>query len=122
MVSRLIRLKLWLIFNRQEHGFELDNFFEPHVVAWLRDTEDNNTHEWVSRAVGMDSVSYTPHNELSLISMNQWVPEGENKHSQSVIDLFDFIRGSAGVILNDLPLSEYKRAIYLIDLSKVCTS
>lgn len=49
----------------------------------------------------------------------QWVPEGVNRHSQSVIDLFDFIRGSAKVILHDLPLGEYKRAIYLIDLSKV---
>jgi hypothetical protein len=51
--------------------------------------------------------------------MKQWVPEGVNKHSQSVIDLFDFIRGSAKVILHDLPLGEYKRAVYLIDLSKV---
>lgn len=41
---------------RQEHGFEHDAFFEPHVLAWLRDTEEQNTHEWVSRAVGMDSV------------------------------------------------------------------
>ncbi|EIW67151.1 hypothetical protein TREMEDRAFT_40715 [Tremella mesenterica DSM 1558] len=80
----------------QEHAFELDAFFEPHVEAWLRDTQDNNTHEWVSRAVGMDS----------------------NKHSQSVIDLFDFIRESAQVILHDLPLGEYKRAVYLIDLSR----
>lgn len=42
---------------RQEHGFELDAFFEPHVLAWLRDTESSQTQEWVSRAVGMDSVS-----------------------------------------------------------------
>ena len=42
---------------RQEHGFELDAFFEPHVVAWLRDAAENDTHEWVSRSVGMDSVS-----------------------------------------------------------------
>ncbi|ORY25540.1 hypothetical protein BCR39DRAFT_543937 [Naematelia encephala] len=96
-------LELWEeLCPGQDHGFELDIFFEPHVRAWLRDTEEQNTHEWVSRAVGMDS----------------WVPEGENKHSQSVIDLFDFIRGSAQVILHDLPLGEYKRAVYLIDLSK----
>ena len=50
----------------------------------------------------------------------QWVPEVANKHSQSVIDLFDFIRGPAKVILHDLPLSEYSRAMYLIDFSKVC--
>jgi hypothetical protein len=41
---------------RQEHGFELDAFFEPHVLAWLKDTESSQTQEWVSRAVGMDSV------------------------------------------------------------------
>jgi hypothetical protein len=50
----------------------------------------------------------------------KWVPDGENKYSQSVIDLFDFIRGPVKVVLNDLPLSEYKRALYLVDLSKVC--
>lgn len=56
---------------------------------------------------------------FGLIGSSQWVPEGENKHSQSVIDLFEFVRESAQVILHDLPLSEYKRAVYLIDLSKV---
>ncbi|WRT68812.1 uncharacterized protein IL334_005792 [Kwoniella shivajii] len=86
----------------QEHGFELDAFFEPHVLAWLKDTEGKEVHDWVSRAVGMDS----------------WVPEGENKHSQSVIDLFEFIRSSAQVILHELPLSEYKRAVFLVDYSK----
>ncbi|WVR09258.1 hypothetical protein IAU60_006323 [Kwoniella sp. DSM 27419] len=96
-------LDLWEeLCPKQEHGFELDAFFEPHVVAWLRDTETNNIHDWVSRAVGMDS----------------WVPEGENRHSQSVIDLFDFVRTSAQVILHELPLSEYKRAMFLIDYSK----
>jgi hypothetical protein len=54
-----------------------------------------------------------------VLKLFKWVPEGENKHSQSVIDLFEFIREAAKVILHDLPLSEYKRAIYLIDLSKV---
>ncbi|OCF44431.1 cytoplasmic protein [Kwoniella heveanensis CBS 569] len=90
----------------QEHGFELDAFFEPHVIAWLKDTESDKIHDWVSRAVGMDS----------------WVPEGENKHSQSVIDLFEFVRGSAQVILHELPLSEYKRAMFLIDYSKTVST
>nr|XP_019009601.1 cytoplasmic protein [Kwoniella pini CBS 10737]OCF48382.1 cytoplasmic protein [Kwoniella pini CBS 10737] len=80
----------------QEHGFELDSFFEPHVMAWLKDTEGSQVHDWVSRAVGMDS----------------------NKHSQSVIDLFEFIRSSAQVILHELPLTEHKRAVFLIDYSK----
>jgi len=44
----------------QEHGFELDAFFEPHVLAWLKDTEGNEVHDWVSRAIGMDSVSFLP--------------------------------------------------------------
>ena len=51
--------------------------------------------------------------------IRQWVPEGINKHSQSVIDLFEFVRDAAQIVLRDLPLSEYKRAVYLIDLSKV---
>ena len=46
------------------------------------------------------------------------MPEGEKKHSQSVIDLFEFVRETAQVILHDLPLTEYNRAIYLIALSK----
>ena len=102
--------------NSQEHGLELDAFFEPHIVAWLRDTEVNMTQAWVSRAVGMNSVSYISDDRCSL---PQWVPEGANKHSQSVIDLFEFIREAAQVVLHDLPLSEYKRALYLVDLSKV---
>lgn len=48
----------------------------------------------------------------------QWIPEGSGKHSQSVVDLFEFIRGSAQVILSELPLSEYKRAVYTVDLSR----
>ncbi|ODO07655.1 cytoplasmic protein [Cryptococcus wingfieldii CBS 7118] len=96
-------LELWEDLVRdKEHDFELDVFFEPFVRGWLKETEGSEVEGWVARSVGMDS----------------WVPEGENKHSQSVIDLFDFIRGSASIILHDLPLSEYKRAIYLIDYSK----
>lgn len=85
-----------------EHGFDLDAFFEPHVVTWLRETEVNETHQWVARTIGMD----------------QWIPEGEGRFSQSVTDLFEFIRNSTQLV-RDLPLSEYKRAVFLIDLSKV---
>ena len=38
--------------------FDMDKFFEPHVREWLRGTNEVETHKWVSRAVGMDSVSY----------------------------------------------------------------
>lgn len=96
----------------------MNAFFEPHVAAWLKDTESNTTQDWVSRAVGMDSVSCI-FTDVWHCADSQWVPEGENKHSQSVIDLFEFIRGAAQVILHDLPLGEYRRAMYLIDLSKV---
>lgn len=84
------------------HGFDVDAFFEPHVIMWLRETEANETHQWVTRAVGMD----------------QWVPEGDLRHSQSVPDLFDLIRGATQTI-RDLPLSDYKRAVFLADLSRV---
>lgn len=60
--------ELVLISHRQEHGFEIDSFFEPHVLAWLRDTEDNNTHDWVSRAVGMDSVCFPLHSRILSLS------------------------------------------------------
>lgn len=51
-------LDLWddLCFE-QDHGFDLDTFFEPHVRAWLKDTEVNRVGQWVERSVGMDSVS-----------------------------------------------------------------
>lgn len=49
----------------------------------------------------------------------QWRPEGDQHYSQSVVDLFEFIQQSLGVILHDLPLSPYKRALYLTDMSKV---
>lgn len=109
--------RISLTLRSQELAFELDAFFEPHVHAWLRDTEDNTTHDWVSRAVGMDSVRFSTLADRSDVA--QWVPEGQHRHSQSVIDLFDFIRESVRVVLQDLPLEEYKRACYLIDLSKV---
>lgn len=85
--------------------FDLDNFFEPHVREWLKATEDVETHEWVTRAIGLDS----------------WVPEGALRHSQSVIDLFDFIRRALAVILTDLPLGQYNRACYLIDFSRTAS-
>ncbi|ODN97020.1 hypothetical protein I350_07998 [Cryptococcus amylolentus CBS 6273] len=83
-------LELWedLVEDRK-HDFELDAFFEPFVRGWLKETEGSEVEGWVAWS---------------------WVPEGENKHSQSVIDLFGFIRGSASTILHDLPLSVYKRA------------
>ncbi len=56
---------------------------------------------------------------MKLTSLStQWVPEGSFRHSQSVIDLFEFIRASAKTILTDLPLGEYNRACYLIDFSR----
>ena len=68
-------------------------------------------------------IAYVPAGSLGIkLNPLKWVPEGDNRHSQSVIDLFDFIRSSAQVILHELPLSEYKRAIYLIDFSKVLYS
>lgn len=40
-----------------EYGFEVDAFFEPYVIAWLRETEASKVNEWVSRAVALDRVS-----------------------------------------------------------------
>lgn len=82
--------------------FDIDAFFEPHVLTWLRVTEATETHQWVARTVGMD----------------QWIPEGEGRHSQSVVDLFEFIRNATQVV-RDLPVGEYKRAVYMVDLARV---
>lgn len=41
----------------EDLAFELEAFFEPHVREWLRGTNEVDTHEWVSRAVALDSVS-----------------------------------------------------------------
>jgi hypothetical protein len=95
-------LALWdRLLPGKEHGFDLDGFFEPHVLAWLRDTEVSETYAWVARTVGMD----------------QWAPDGEGRYSQSVTDLFEFIRSSTQLV-RDLPLSDYKRAVFLIDLAR----
>jgi hypothetical protein len=108
----------------EQLAFELDAFFEPHVREWLKGTNEVETYEWVSRAVGMDSVSQTQVS-ISGLCINeiafarQWVPEGSLRHSQSVLDLFQFIRTAVTTILVDLPLGEYNRACYLIDFSKV---
>lgn len=82
--------------------FDIDAFFEPHVLTWLRETEATETHQWVARTVGMD----------------QWLPEGEGRHSQSVVDLFEFVRNATQVV-RDLPVGEYKRAVYMVDLARV---
>ena len=109
----------------EQLAFELDAFFEPHVREWLKGTNEVDTHEWVSRAVGMDSVSRVRDQTSRCLNLRsrtllvQWVPEGSLRHSQSVLDLFQFIRTAVTTILVDLPLGEYNRACYLIDFSKV---
>ncbi|BEI83764.1 hypothetical protein CcaverHIS002_0403680 [Cutaneotrichosporon cavernicola] len=85
--------------------FDADTFFEPHVYAWLRDTEATETHQWVARTIRMD----------------EWLPEGEGRHSQSVVDLFEFIR-NATTVIHKLPLREYKRAIYMVDLARTASA
>lgn len=54
--SDLVSRRKLSVHHRTECGFELDTFFEPHVREWLKSVEEVDTHEWVSRAVGMDSV------------------------------------------------------------------
>lgn len=100
-------LSLWQDFCPElDSGFDLDGFFEPYVRAWLRETDEVQTHEWVRRAVTLD----------------RWTPEGSLNHSQSVLDLFDFIRRAVTRLLTELPLGEYNRACYLIDFSRTASS
>lgn len=100
-------LSLWEDFCPElDSGFDLDGFFEPYVRAWLRDTDEVQTHEWVRRAVTLD----------------RWTPEGSLNHSQSVLDLFDFIRRAVSRLLTELPLGEYNRACYIIDFSRTASA
>ncbi|KLT40639.1 hypothetical protein CC85DRAFT_303946 [Cutaneotrichosporon oleaginosum] len=85
--------------------FDVDTFFEPHVRAWLRETEATETHQWVARTISMD----------------QWQPEGEGRHSQSVVDLFEFLR-EATMVVRNLPVKEHKRAIYMVDLARMASA
>lgn len=55
VTSRVLALRDELC-PETEHGFDVDAFFEPHIVMWLRETEANETHQWVTRSVAMDSV------------------------------------------------------------------
>jgi hypothetical protein len=98
-------LQAWERLCPGANEFDADAFFEPHVRAWLRDTEATETHQWVARTISMD----------------QWLPEGEGRHSQSVVDLFEFIRNATMVVRN-LPVGEYKRAIYMVDLARTASA
>lgn len=102
VTSRLLSIWERLCPGAAGREFDIDAFFEPHVITWLRQTEATETHQWVARTVSMD----------------QWMPEGEGRHSQSVVDLFEFIRSTTQVV-RDLPVGEYKRAVYMVDLARV---
>ena len=36
---------------------DIQPFFEPHIVQWLRDHQDHRIEDWVARSIGMDNVS-----------------------------------------------------------------
>jgi hypothetical protein len=40
-----------------EHGFEAHAFFDPFVRGWIKQVAESQVQIWVSRAVGMDTVS-----------------------------------------------------------------
>lgn len=77
-------LDLWddLSFE-QDHGFDLDGFFEPHVRAWLKDTEANRVGQWVERSVGMDSVSVSYVRLMLQLTIRVVGPRGR-KQTQSI--------------------------------------
>jgi hypothetical protein len=52
-------------FHSTPCDFDMDAFFEPHVMEWLKATEEVDTHDWVSQAVGMDSVSLNISQKIS---------------------------------------------------------
>ncbi|KAJ9121626.1 hypothetical protein QFC22_002246 [Naganishia vaughanmartiniae] len=58
-----------------ECGFDMDSFFEPHVREWLKTTEEVETYEWVTRAVGMDSTSSTAITQYATTVQNLFIAE-----------------------------------------------
>ena len=115
---------------RAEHGFEPHAFFDPFVRGWIEQVAESQVQIWVSRAVGMDTVRPA----LPLFSMvqtrncesgltEQWsLSTGESdddKHSQSVDDLFDSLSQATATVVEDIPGGGAERAGLLADMAKV---
>lgn len=81
-------------------AFDLVGYFEPYVHHWIRQT-DSKTLQWVQAAIAED----------------KFVPEGEDRNSSSIVDLFGSLNSPIDFILDlDWP-DEYHNARFLTRLA-----
>jgi hypothetical protein len=126
---------------RAHTDFDLLTFFEPYVRQWLVSI-DSKTTQWV-QAVSQTTLRYAMQPDLtpftgyrsgqgdlqSILGSSldpdhilKFEPEGEDKNSSSIVDLFDSMRSPIN-FLKDLEwLDEYQEARFFTSLSKVSSS
>ncbi|KAJ9107899.1 hypothetical protein QFC19_002642 [Naganishia cerealis] len=77
-------LSLWEdVCPNTDCGFDMEAFFEPHVTEWLKTTEEEDTYEWVSRAVGMDSTSSAAVTQYASTVQNLFLAELQNTNAST---------------------------------------
>ncbi|KAG9095248.1 hypothetical protein FRC06_009982 [Ceratobasidium sp. 370] len=81
-------------------AFDLAGYFEPYVLHWIRQT-DSKTIQWVEAAIAED----------------KFIPEGEDRNSSSIVDLFGSLNSPIDFILDLNWPDEYHNARFLTRLS-----
>ncbi|KAF8315851.1 hypothetical protein DL93DRAFT_2125393 [Clavulina sp. PMI_390] len=95
-------LALLKAFCPQLHeDFDLAGYFRPYVQQWLVST-DNMTGTWVKNALAED----------------QFEAVGEEGHSSSIVDLFEFMKPPIDFLLELEWTDQYEEARFLTSLSK----
>ncbi|CEL56741.1 putative protein C11E3,02c OS=Schizosaccharomyces pombe (strain 972 / ATCC 24843) GN=SPAC11E3.02c PE=4 SV=1 [Rhizoctonia solani AG-1 IB] len=81
-------------------AFDLVGYFEPYVHYWIRST-DSKTLQWVQAAIAED----------------KFVPEGEDRNSSSIVDLFGSLNSPIEFILDLEWPDEYHNARFMTRLA-----
>ncbi|KAG9089787.1 hypothetical protein FS749_001057 [Ceratobasidium sp. UAMH 11750] len=81
-------------------AFDLAGYFEPYVLHWIRQT-DSKTIQWVQAAIAED----------------KFIPEGEDRNSSSIVDLFGSLNSPIDFILGLNWPDDYHNARFLTRLS-----
>lgn len=81
-------------------AFDLVGYFEPYVHHWIRQT-DSKTIQWVQAAIAED----------------KFIPEGEDRNSSSIVDLFGSLNSPIDFILDLEWPEEYHNARFLTRLA-----
>ncbi|KAF8603980.1 hypothetical protein BDV93DRAFT_522773 [Ceratobasidium sp. AG-I] len=81
-------------------AFDLVGYFEPYVHYWIRQT-DSKTIQWVEAAIAED----------------KFIPEGDDRNSSSIVDLFGSLNSPIDFILDLNWPDEYHNARFLTRLA-----